>query len=145
MNPLTRNLRRSRKAFTLIELLVVMLILALLAALVVPKFFDQQENAKVTKAQADVAELGKMLELFRIDQGRYPTSEEGLNILYENTGNLPGWKPYSKNPIPQDPWSHPYIYQYPGPGGDLTYSLGSYGADGAPGGEGRNADIFEGS
>jgi general secretion pathway protein G len=143
MNPLTRTLRRSRRAFTLIELLVVMLILALLAALVVPKFFDQQEGAKVTKAQSDLAEVGKMLELFKLDQGRYPSTEEGLNILYENSGNITGWKPYSQKPIPNDPWGHPYIYQYPGSNGDNSYTLESYGADGQPGGEGRNEDIYE--
>ena len=145
MNPLTppRNYRRRSRAFTLIELLVVILILAILAALVVPKFLDRAEDAKVAAAQADLAEFNKALETFKLDTGRYPTTEEGLSALYQNPGSADGWKQLVQKPIGDDPWHHPYIYQFPGTSGETSFLLESYGADGAPGGEGRNQDLIE--
>ena len=145
MKPLTPSKRhRSRiRAFTLIELMVVVLILAILAALVVPRFFEKADQAKVAKAQSDLSDIAKTLEFFRLDTGRYPTTEEGLNALYADPGNVEGWKQEMTKPIPPDPWQHPYTYVYPGAGGESTYTLESLGADGQQGGDGLNADIIE--
>jgi general secretion pathway protein G len=135
---------RSIKAFTLIELMVVILIVAILAAVVVPRVIGRQEDAKVAKATSDLAALRGMLDQFRIDSDRYPTSEEGLEALRTPPADINGWKgPYSAKPITPDPWGNPYIYEYPGADGDDTFVLLSYGADGTEGGEGNAADIIE--
>lgn len=140
---MNRRHRRS-SAFTLIELVVVMLILAILAAMIVPRIISRTEDAKVARAVSDLASLRGMLDNFRIDVGRYPTSEEGLDSLRTAPSDADGWRgPYSQKPIPADPWNNAYIYEWPGSDGDDSYNLLSYGADGNAGGEGNNEDIVE--
>ena len=125
--------------FTLVELLVVLAILALLAGIVGPKVLGQLGGAKSKTAAVQIADLEKTLELFKLDVGRYPTAEEGLDALVKKPGNATAWSgPYLKGGVPMDPWSHPYVYK-PGTGG--TFEILSLGADGTPGGEGENGDI----
>lgn len=133
--------RTRRKGFTLIELMVVVLILAVLAALVVPKIVGAGGTAKVGAAKSDIASIQNLLDQFQLDCGRYPTTEEGLDALTNPPSGLESkWKgPYSRKPILNDPWEHPYVYSQTGNG----YTLSSYGADGTEGGEGENADITE--
>jgi general secretion pathway protein G len=126
--------------FTLIELLVVMIIIGLLAALVGPRFIRQEEKAKIKAAKAQIELLGTALDTFRLDVGRYPTSDEGLEALRTKPGNLERWDgPYLKKDLPVDPWNKPYAYKSPGEHG--PFDIVSYGADGTPGGEGDNRDI----
>lgn len=136
--------QRSKSAFTLIELVVVMLILAILAAMIVPRIIGRSEDAKVARAVSDLSTVRSMLDNFRIDVGRYPSSEEGLDALRSAPADANGWRgPYSQKPIGVDPWGNAYIYEWPGNDGDDSYILMSYGADGSPGGEGNNEDIIE--
>ena len=126
--------------FTLIELLVVLIILGLLAALVAPKFFGKIDKAKMKTAKAQIELLGTALDDFRLDNGRYPTTEEGLKALREKPEGLPNWDgPYLPKPVPNDPWGRPYHYKCPGDHGE--YDLFSYGKDGVEGGEKANRDI----
>ena len=117
-----------RGAFTLIELLLVLVILAVLAAVVVPKFTHRSEEAKIAASKADIATLDGALELFEQDTGRYPTSEEGLAVLVNEPASTQNWHgPYVKRGIPSDPWGTPYVYVQPGqhnPKGFDLYSLG---------------------
>ncbi|MER3496085.1 MAG: type II secretion system protein GspG [Armatimonadota bacterium] len=137
--------RSLRRGFTLIELIVVILIIAILAALVVPNLINRTSQAKVAKAQSDISTLSGLIQQFRIDCGRFPTTEEGLQALRTAPSNVQGWRgPYSTKEIPNDPWGNPYQYQWPGALGEESFSILSYGADGAPGGTGDNADITEG-
>ncbi|NOX21138.1 MAG: type II secretion system major pseudopilin GspG [Nitrospirae bacterium] len=117
-----------------------MMILGLLAALVGPKLFPKLGKGKQHAAKAQIELFGEALDQFRLDTGRYPTTSEGLEALIRNPG-VEGWDgPYlRKNVIPKDPWGRPYHYQSPGTHGE--YDLFSYGADGAPGGDGENKDI----
>ncbi|ADX47918.1 type II secretion system protein GspG [Paracidovorax avenae] len=132
--------RKSSRGFTLIELLVVLAILTLLAGLVGPRVLGQLGGAKAKTAAVQIADLDKSLELFKLDVGRYPTTEEGLNALVTRPGSVNGWAgPYLKGGVPTDPWGHPYRYASPGPNGGIE--ILSLGADGAPGGEGEAADI----
>ncbi|HWP57286.1 MAG TPA: type II secretion system major pseudopilin GspG [Candidatus Acidoferrales bacterium] len=126
--------------FSLIELLVVMVIIGLLAALVLPQFVRQEEKAKVKAARAQIELLGTALDTFRLDVGRYPTTQEGLEALRRQPGGVERWDgPYLKKEVPVDPWGNPYIYRSPGEHG--PYDLLSYGADKAPGGDGDNRDV----
>ena len=137
---------RKRRGFTLIELLVVILILAILAALVVPRFISRAEEAKRTKALTDITTLSGALQTYRLHVGRYPTTEEGLVSLRTQPADAKNWSgPYLEKDVPPDPWTNEYVYEYPGPGGEDTFSIMSYGADGQPGGEGLNADVTDGS
>jgi len=136
---LTMFRSQNKKGFTLIELLVVMVIVGLLAALVAPRLFPKLGKGKQAAAKAQIELLGQALDQFRLDVGRYPTTQEGLNALVVNPG-VPNWDgSYLKKGVPADPWGRPYGYQSPGTHGE--YDLYSYGRDGAPGGEGEDADI----
>lgn len=147
MNALThrRASTRGRKsAFTLIELMVVILIIAILAALIVPRVVGRTGQAKVAAAKSDISTLSSMLDHFRVDCDRYPTTEEGLNALVTCPSGLDGkWHgPYTqKSTIPLDPWQNAYHYESPGKTGSDSYLITSYGSDGAPGGDGEATDI----
>ncbi len=139
--------RNRRLGFTLIELLVVILILAILAALIVPRVVGKTGDAKIAAAKSDLATISSALQNFRLDNDRYPTTEEGLAALStQPASGATNWKgPYLTKPVTVDPWQNPYQYQYPGSSGNDSYLLESYGSDGAPGGEGDAADIVDGS
>ncbi len=130
---------RRNKGFTLVELLVVMVIIGMLAALVGPKLFPKLGKGKQAAAKAQIELFGQTLDQFRLDVGRYPTTQEGLNVLVANPG-IDNWDgPYLKKAVPNDPWGKPYVFQCPGSHGE--YDLVSYGRDGAPGGEGEDKDL----
>ena len=131
------SMRRS-KGFTLIELLVVLAILTLLAGLVGPRVLGQLGGAKAKTAAVQIADLDKSLELFKLDVGRYPTTQEGLQALVVKPGAVNGWNgPYLKGGVPSDPWGNPYRYANNGGAIEII----SLGADGAAGGDGENADV----
>jgi general secretion pathway protein G len=126
--------------FTLLELLVVMVIIGLLAGFVAPRYFAQVGKSQVKVAKAQVDALDKALDQFRIDVGRYPTSEEGLQALTTAPSGEQNWSgPYLKKGVPMDPWGRPYVYEQPGTHSD--FDLMSYGKDGRPGGTGEDADV----
>lgn len=136
-----RHNRLVQQGMTLVELLVVLVILGLLAGLVGPQVLNQLGGAKTKTAKVQVKDLEQGAELFKLDVGRFPTDQEGLEALIKKPATAPGWNgPYLKeNRIPLDPWGHPYHYQYPDANGGMRiYSLG---ADNAEGGTGENADI----
>ena len=127
--------RRRERAFTLIELLIVVAILAVLAAVVVPKFTKRSEQARITAARTDIANLEVALDAFEIDTGRYPTTEEGIRALVEEPTDVKEWHgPYIKRGVPNDPWTKPYVYRCPGQHNTTGYDLYSFGPDGQDGG-----------
>lgn len=127
------------RGFTLVELLVVMVIIGLIAALVGPRLFPKLGKGKQSAAKAQIELLGQALDQLRLDVGRYPSTQEGLNALMVNPG-IEKWEgPYLKKELPVDPWGRAYLYQQPGTHGE--YDLYSLGSDGAPGGEGEAADV----
>lgn len=133
----------NQRGFTLIEIMVVVVILGILAAIVAPKLLNKPDEARVTKATADIKGLEQALGLFKLDNGFFPSTEQGLQALVSKpaTGRIPAKYPdggYLKK-VPNDPWGNTYIYLAPGSHGD--FDLISYGADGEAGGEGKNADI----
>jgi len=129
--------------FTLVELLVVLVILGLLFGLVVPRTIDYLGRAKSDVAKMQTQNLTQALDLYRLDNGRYPTQEEGLKSLVARPGNAARWNgPYVKGTeMPPDPWGKPYVYEMPSKRG-MPYDLYSLGSDGARGGNGENADVF---
>jgi general secretion pathway protein G len=132
--------RISQRGFTLLELLVVMVIIGLLAGYVGPRFFSQIGKSEVKAARAQIDALEKALDQFRLDIGRYPTTEEGLKALVERPSTTSKWSgPYLKKAVPLDPWERPYIYKAPGEHGE--YDLSSLGKDGQAGGTEEAADI----
>jgi len=139
---MTMSVRRrsiSRTAFTLIELLLVLVILAVLAAVVVPKFTNRSEQARVTAAKTGISSIETALDAFEVDTGRYPTSDERLDVLVNAPANVQNWHgPYLKGGVPTDPWGNPYVYRYPGQGNPQGFDILSYGPNGQ---EGGNDDI----
>lgn len=139
-----KTARRTKQAgFTLIELLIVMVIIGLLAALVGPRLFGHLGKSEIKAARAQIEMIGTALDGCRLDLGRYPTTEEGLKLLWakpENPDIAAAWHgPYLKKAVEKDPWGNPYVYKAPGEHGD--YDLSSLGKDGKDGGEDENADI----
>jgi general secretion pathway protein G len=132
---------RSRAGVTLIEMMVVVTIIALFAALVLPKMIHYGDRAKVTKAHADINGFSTALGAYKLDTGTFPTTDQGLQALREKPEGVENWQgPYLQKEIGTDPWQHPYIYHYPGDHGDGP-DIVSYGADGQPNGDGINADV----
>jgi general secretion pathway protein G len=138
----TRRRRlRDDAGFTLIELLVVLVILGLLAALAGPRVLNYLSGAKVDTAKLQMDNLGSALDLFHLDTGNYPTTQQGLQALIVNNERMPGWKgPYlDSKEIPKDPWGTAYVYRSPGE--RSPYELMALGSDKAPGGQGDAADL----
>lgn len=136
MNLHSPPFHKRQSGFTLIEMLLVLVILAALAAVVVPKFAGRSKQAKITAAQSQIANLEIALDSFEIDNGYYPKGNDGLMLLVERPGDTSDWRgPYLKKGIPLDPWSNPYLYEYPGRRNAGGYDLSSNGPDGRAGGE----------
>jgi general secretion pathway protein G len=140
-----RRMWHNDRGFTLIELMVVIVILGILAGLIVPRIMGRPEEARRMKARVQVESMETALKLYKLDNGNYPTTEQGLQALVEApaVGQLArAWREggyLEKGKVPQDPWGNDYVYLSPGMHGD--YDLTSYGADGEPGGEGKDEDI----
>jgi general secretion pathway protein G len=134
------RLKRYSPGFTLIEVMVVVVILSILAAVVVPRIMDNPDKARVVKAKQDVRVIKNQLDLYRLHNYRYPTTEQGLEALVQKPAEAAHWQDGGYlDKLPKDPWGKPYQYLSPGQHGDIDiYSLG---ADGQPGGEGTDADI----
>ncbi|GAB0057477.1 Type II secretion system protein G [Candidatus Magnetaquicoccaceae bacterium FCR-1] len=135
--------RLSQAGFTLIEIMVVVVILGILATLIIPKVMSRPDEARQTKAVLDIQSIGQALDLYRLDNNNYPTTEQGLQALVTKPESEPiprRWRSEGYLPKPPvDPWSNPYVYLSPGLHG--AYDLMSLGADGMPGGENKNGDI----
>ena len=130
------------RGFTLIEILVVVVILAILAAIVVPKVMERPGEARVTRAKNDISGVVTALSLYKLDNFSYPSSAQGLEALVSKPSGQPeasNWKGPYLDRLPKDPWNRPYLYQQPGQHGEID--VYSYGLDGRPGGEGEAADI----
>jgi general secretion pathway protein G len=136
-----RRKQRRQAGVTLIEMLVVVTIIALFAALVAPTMFKQSDKARVTATRAQINNFRAALGQYKLDTGVFPTTEQGLQALRVNPGNVTQWAgPYLAMEVPNDPWGRPYIYKFPGEHGDEP-DIVSLGADGQPGGDGVNADV----
>ncbi len=135
-----RPRRLDQAGFTLIELLIVVIILGVLAGLVGPRLFGRVGQSRQAAARVQIELLGAALDQFKLDVGRYPTSQEGLQALQQSPGNAPGWEgPYLKKEVPRDPWGNAYQYKSPGDHGE--YDVTSLGSDGSAGGDGEAADV----
>ena len=136
-------MRIQQSAFTLIEIMVVVVILSVLGALVVPQIIDKVDVAKVKRAQSDIRAIQTALDLYRLDNFKYPTTEQGLQALVKQPADptITNYPPHGYlTTIPKDPWGNPYIYSSPGADG-REYDITSLGRDGKPGGDGPDADI----
>lgn len=130
------------KGFTLLELLVVLVIVGLLVGIVGPRLFGNVSKSEITTARAQIDVLSKALDQFRLDVGRYPSSQEGLAVLVTPVSGEARWRgPYLRKDVPPDPWGMPYQYKYPGSKQSDDFDLYSFGPDKTPGGSGDNADI----
>ena len=141
MTTMTSPARRRARGFTLIELMVVLVIIGVLAALIVPNVLDRADDARVTAARTDVNNLMQALKLYKLDNQRFPTADQGLDALVRKptSGTVsPNWKPYLDK-LPADPWGRPYQYLNPGVQGEID--VFSFGADGQAGGEGKDAEV----
>ena len=140
MRAIKPPLRVSEQGFTLLEFMVVVVIIGLLVAAVAPQFMGQITKAEVGRAKQDLRQIETSLNLYRLDNFRYPSTSEGLQALVTNPGETaaPNWKQVLKS-LPVDPWGQPYLYASPGQHGD--FDVFTYGADRQEGGEGNNADI----
>ena len=139
--PHPQRRRGAHAGFTLIELMVVLVIIGVLAALIVPNVLERADDARITAARTDVNNVMQALKLYRLDNQRYPTTDQGLQALITKPTTEPvppNWKPYLEK-LPNDPWGRPYQYLNPGVKGEIDVM--SFGADGQPGGEGKNADV----
>lgn len=136
---------RNRRGFTLIEILVVIIVLGMLAALVGPRILGRVSEAKSATARTQIELLGLGLDSYRLDNGGYPTTEQGLAALNEKPAQEPlplNWRgPYLRKAIPVDPWGRPYIYRNPGQSNPSGYDLLTLGRDGQPGGNDEDADL----
>ena len=136
-------MRNRSRGFTLIEIMVVVVILAVLGALVVPRVLENVDKARVTRAQSDIRAIETALDLYRLDNYKYPTTDQGLEALVKKPPD-PSLTNYREGgylkAVPKDPWGNPYHYESPGPDGE-PYLIISYGRDGKPGGTGYDADI----
>jgi general secretion pathway protein G len=140
-----RRGRAARRGFTLIEILVVIVVIAILASLVAPNIFQHVGAAKSSTAKAQIEMLGAALDAYRLDNGTYPSTQQGLEALWTQPTIDPpsNWRgPYLRKAVPLDPWGRPYSYQFPGQQNPRGYDLLTYGLDGQPGGDGENADIL---
>ena len=137
-----RAARHAEQGFTLVEILVVVTIIALIMGLVGPRVFSFLSESKVKTAKIQIESLASALDLYFLDNGRYPSSSEGLNALFQRPGSAAGWSgPYVKGTeVPNDPWGRKYVYRSPGQNG--IYDIVSFGADGQEGGNGAAADII---
>lgn len=136
----SQSRRGTVRGFTLLELLVVLVVLGLLVSIVGPRYFNQLGKSEGKAAQAQISSIAKALDMYRIDVGRYPSTEQGLVALTAAPANEPKWHgPYLQKAVPNDPWGRPYGYKSPGDTGE--FDLVSLGKDGAPGGTDENADI----
>jgi len=135
------RVRRGEAGFTLVEMLVVITIIGLIMALVGPRVLNYLAESKVKAARIQVESFASSLDLFYLDNGRYPTTSEGLVALAQRPGSVESWNgPYLRSgAVPNDPWGHPYVYRSPGEHG--AYDIISYGSDGQEGGSGTAADI----
>ena len=137
---------RARVGFTLLELVVVIIVLGLLAAIVAPQILGRVSDARTTAAQTQVELFGTALDNYRLDNGAYPTTEQGLSALREKPTRAPvptNWRgPYLRKEVPLDPWGKPYSYRSPGERNASGYDLMSLGRDGKAGGEGEDKDII---
>ncbi|MFO7965302.1 MAG: type II secretion system major pseudopilin GspG [Desulfobacterales bacterium] len=136
--------RKSRKnsGFTLIEIMVVVVILGILVGIVAPRIMDQPEEAKIVKTKVQIEGITSALKMYKLDNGSYPTTEQGLLALVEAPSDVKNWRKggyLEKGRVPKDPWGNDFVYLSPGVYGD--FDLYSYGADGVPGGEEENQDI----
>ncbi|NIR44001.1 MAG: type II secretion system major pseudopilin GspG [Gemmatimonadetes bacterium] len=140
-----RNRTGNRQGLTLIEIVVVIIVLGLLAGLVGPQIIGRISEAKGSTARTQIELMGVALDNYRLDNGRYPTSEQGLEALRTRPTREPvptNWRgPYLRKEVPLDPWDNPYIYRSPGEVNPTSYDLLTLGRDGQPGGEGEDADI----
>jgi len=137
---INRRAARGERGFTLIEVMVVVVILSILAAIIVPRIMDRPDKARIVKAQADIRALESALNLYKLDNHNYPNTDQGLESLVQKPADAPSWKEGGYiDRLPKDPWGRPYQYLNPGAHGSVD--IFSLGADGQPGGEGKDADI----